>query len=162
MLRLLVRELGHRTVLLPGVFGFEQRDTVIVNPSYYVFPALRRFAQELPDHRWDRIWNDGVTLLHDNCFGRWNLPPDWLSVPAETGPTEPSGKWPARFSFDAVRLPLYLRWGGMAEDPVVAAVCRFWAENGGQSCPAWVDLETGEMAPYSQTAGMISIQHFCR
>jgi endoglucanase len=160
VLRLLVRRVGDRYLLLPGGFGFEQRDAVIVNPSYYVFPALRRFAQELPDPLWNRLWDDGLAVVHGGRFGRWNLPPDWLTIPHTAGAMEPSGKWPARFSFDAVRLPLYLRWGGVVDDPITDAARNFWSANGGASCPAWVDLNTGEMAPYPQSGGMVSIQRY--
>ncbi|WP_220683212.1 glycosyl hydrolase family 8 [Pseudomonas aeruginosa] len=38
------------------------------------------------------------------------LPSDWVSL-YNDGKLEPSKKWPARFSFDAIRIPLYLSWG---------------------------------------------------
>lgn len=41
VLRLLVRQLGEEMVLLPGVNGFEQRDHVVINPSYYAFLDVR-------------------------------------------------------------------------------------------------------------------------
>jgi endo-1,4-beta-D-glucanase Y len=39
------------------------------NPSYYVFPAIRTFAKELPDPVWQRVWNDGLNLLTSARIG---------------------------------------------------------------------------------------------
>ena len=160
VLDLLVRRTEARTVLLPGAYGFEHPDEITVNPSYYVFPALARFAQEVPNPVWRTLWNDGLALLHDARFGRWNLPPDWTALSRASTAVAPSGKWPPRYSFDAVRVPLYMCWGGMRVDGVLDAAKAFWAANGGAGCPAWVNVRTGETAPYKQTGGMLAIQRY--
>ncbi len=160
VLRMLVREANGRYVLMPGHDGFDQGGTLVVNPSYYVFPALRRFAQELPDAAWPKLWADGLALLHDARFGQWKLTPDWVDVARADGATVPATRWPARFSFDAVRLPLYMCWGGLSADPVIDSVKAFWSRNGGSYCPAWIDVRSAETAPYPQTDGMLSIQRY--
>ncbi|MBX9594134.1 MAG: glycosyl hydrolase family 5, partial [Roseomonas sp.] len=78
ILRLLVRQVGEETVLLPGAAGFEQRDHVVLNPSYYAFPAMRALAQAVPDPIWLRLAADGLSMLRRARFGRWGLPPDWV------------------------------------------------------------------------------------
>lgn len=153
---LVVRKVGGRTLLLPGADGFLFRDRVVINPSYYVFPALQELAALMPDGPWPLVMRDGVALLREAAFGRWSLPPDWLDVPTDGGPMAPSADWPPRFSYDAVRVPLYLVWAGMSSQPVVAAVDRFWSEAAGP--PAWVDVGTDGLANYSLTVGEQAIR----
>lgn len=155
----LVRETDQGVVLLPGIANFTDQGSVTVNPSYYVFPALQAMALEMPDPIWERLRNDGLMLLRNARFGRWNLPPDWLLLPNE-GPARPADHWPARFSFDAVRVPLYLCWVGLQHDPVVNAVQRFWTDQEAGFVPAWTDLRSGELAPYGQSAGMAAIRRY--
>jgi endo-1,4-beta-D-glucanase Y len=160
VLRLLVREANGRYVLMPGHDGFDQGNTLIVNPSYYVFPALLRLAQELPDPAWPKLWADGVAMLSEARFGALNLTPDWVDVSRADGSMAPASRWPARFSFDAVRLPLYMCWGGLVDDPVVGSAKAFWSKFGGEYAPAWIDVRTSETASYPQTDGMVSIQRY--
>ena len=111
MLRLLVRRAGTYSLLLPGAQGFERAGHV-VNPSYYVFPAFPLLARAVPDAAWARVAADGLTVLRlagsaagdyrrTGCrsAGRWPL-------------SRPTG-WLPRFSFDAVRVPLWLAWAGL-------------------------------------------------
>ena len=155
----LLRETRHGLVLLPGVSGFTERSRVTVNPSYYVFPAIQRMKLEMPSPEWDRVIADGLALMRDGRFGQHQLPPDWLSVHA-VEPLMPAERWPARFSFDAVRVPLYMCWGGLSQDPIVGSVQSFWSGFGRKVAPAWTDLNTGEAAPYAQAEGMIAIRKY--
>jgi len=52
-------------VLLPGSAGFKSADGTIVNPSYYIYPALNDFARILPSPEWGRLRRDGLRLLAD-------------------------------------------------------------------------------------------------
>ncbi len=147
------------TVLLPGNAGFAFASSVIVNPSYYIFPAIREISAHAPSPLWQQVWNDGLTLLRAARFGQWKLPPDWLSL-------EPNGRislaerWPTRFSFDAVRVPLYMCWGGFAADPVVTSIHKYWASHDSSNIPAWVDLAKSDVAPYRQTLGMAAVRQY--
>ncbi len=155
----LVREVRQGVVLLPGIVGFMDQNSVTVNPSYYIFPALRAMSLEMPDPIWARLRNDGLAMLRGARFGRWNLPPDWLSLPNE-GLPRPAEHWPPRFSFDAVRVPLYMCWEGLQHDRVVDAIEEFWTNQGKGFVPAWTDLSSGELAPYAQSAGMTAIRQY--
>ena len=81
MLSLLLREVDGRLVLLPGERGFEKRDAVVVNPSYYAFGVLPYVEAVAPSPLWQRLRADGLGLIEQGRFGRWALPPDWLLVP---------------------------------------------------------------------------------
>lgn len=147
------------TTLMPGASGFRDRTSLTVNPSYYVFPAIQRLAREMPDPRLERLSRDGMMLLRAARFGRWGLPPDWLTL-LPNGKITPAEKWPTRFSFDAVRVPLYMCWGGFAQDQVVEAVHSFWSRPGQTRVPAWIDLNSEEQASYNITPGVAAIRHF--
>ena len=157
ILRLLVRQVGEETVLLPGASGFEQRDHVVLNPSYYAFPAMRALAQAVPDPIWLRLAADGLSMLRRARFGRWGLPPDWVALPRAGGRPAPAPGWPARFSYDAVRVPLYLAWAGLGREPAVASAVRFWLDPQHARLPAWADLSSDSVSPYAASPGIRAI-----
>lgn len=155
MLRLLVRDIGPRTVLLPGVEGFESTAGVTLNPSYYAFPMLNELAEMAPSPVWARLVADGVALIEAGRFGQWHLPPDWL-LAGRDGSLAPHPHWPPRFSYDAIRVPLYLVWSRLAEASVRQAFVSFWAAGTGNP-PAWVDLVTNARADYRAPPGMLAV-----
>ncbi|MGX9963173.1 glycosyl hydrolase family 8 [Roseomonas sp. F4] len=157
VLRLLIRQVGEETVLLPGASGFEQRDHVVVNPSYYAFPALRALAQAVPDPTWLRLASDGLSLLRRARFGRWSLPADWLALPRAGGRPAPAPGWPARFSYDAVRVPLYLAWAGLGREPAAVGAARFWSDPQHARMPAWTDFGSDSISPYAAPVGIRAV-----
>jgi endoglucanase len=157
VLRLLVRQVGEETVLLPGAAGFEQREHIVLNPSYYAFPAIRALAQAVPDPLWLKLAGDGLSLLRRARFGRWGLPADWVALPRGGGRPHPAPGWPARFSYDAVRVPLYLAWAGLGREPAVASAVRFWEDPQHRRPPAWADLASDSVSPYAASPGIRAI-----
>jgi endoglucanase len=138
----LVREHAGYTVLLPGATGFEHGDDLVLNLSYWIFPALRHFADA--DANATGVWNElvrsGERLLLQARFGRWQLPPDWLALGAD-GAMRPAPRFPARFGYDAVRIPLALSWSGNQRDllqPFAALLGHYHTR---KCLPAWVGLE---------------------
>ena len=154
ILRLLIRSAGPFTVLLPGVRGFERGDHTVVNPSYYAFPAIRALARAAPDPAWLRVSADGVTLMRRGRFGRWGLPPDWLAVRGSDGLLTLPGDWAPRFSYDAVRVPLYMAWMGLANEPGLIGAAEFWNDPRHRQMPAWTDLTTNSVSPYAASPGI--------
>ncbi|WPB87190.1 glycosyl hydrolase family 8 [Sediminicoccus rosea] len=162
ILRCCVIEFQGRTLLLPGIHGFQDSQGVIINLSYYAFPALRALSRLVPDARWAALEQDGLRLMDEAAFGRWRLPPDWLLLPAQGGPPVNAGRWPNRFAWDAVRVPLNLAWQGLDVGPLPASR-EFWDfPNHPRRPPAWVDLGTGEIAPYPGHAGIRAIHALVR
>ncbi|HYZ48494.1 MAG TPA: glycosyl hydrolase family 8 [Sphingomonas sp.] len=154
--RLLVREIGTRAVLLPGYEGFEGSSAVVVNPSYYAIPAIRELADRDPSPVWQTLVDDGQALFAEARFGKWSLVPDWLQLEIPSGKAAPAANWPPRFSFDAVRLPLYLNWGGCKPD----LSFKSFALQFGDKLPAWVDLVSNEVAPYIAPPGVQAVRMF--
>lgn len=159
----LVTEAGGRLLLLPGIDGFRTEPPkgkqgaapdLVVNPSYYVFPALAAFHAAAPDEGWDRVIADGLALLLDARFGRWGLPPDWLAVTGD-GRLAPAPGWPPRFGYDAMRVPLYLAWARAGAEQFTTQLAWFRATYG--ALPAWVDLATGKTADYPASRGLQAV-----
>lgn len=160
ILRLLLRQVSGRTVLLPGAAGFETAEGVVLNPSYYAFPAIRLLARAVPDPAWLRLVADGLKLLRAARFGRWGLPPDWLMLRQADGGLALASGWPPRFSYDAVRVPLYMAWAGLADEPPVRAALAFWGDAGHPHPPAWADLGSNQVSPYAAGEGIVAIGRF--
>jgi len=152
------REVAGKLVLLPALQGFEKRDHIVLNPSYYVFPAFEAFEKLAPGSPWRRIAADGRAILRDARFGRWNLPADWIEFSREASfkPRLAAG-WPTRFSWDAVRVPLYLAWAGQRDEPALRASVSFWTDPANRAFPAWTDLRSNLPAPYPGHAGVRAV-----
>jgi endoglucanase len=151
-----------RLVLLPGAAGFKGKDGVtVVNPSYYVYPALKEFAKIQPSPQWQRLRRDGLALLAEARFGRWGLTPDWIDVDKKGG-LGPAANFPTRFGFDAVRIPLYLIWGGDATPERLASYLDFWNDYGRKPAPAWADVKDNSVAPYAGSTGFQAIAQLAR
>nr|WP_314069730.1 glycosyl hydrolase family 8 [uncultured Roseococcus sp.] len=157
VLRLCVEQVGPRRILLPGVYGFKSQRRVVVNPSYYSFRALQDLARHMPDPTWAQLELDGLELLRDSRFGMWQLPPDWLELPRAGGRPLMADGWPKRFSYDAIRIPLHLCWGGHRQEATLAASADFWFSRRHREIPAWTDLMTNVVAPYPAPHGTRAI-----
>jgi endoglucanase len=152
----LVRRVGNRLVLLPGASGFERADGTVINLSYYAFPFLADLARITPSPQWQRLVNDGVALILEGRFGKWMLPPDWLLLDRANHP-QPAPGWPPRFSFDAIRIPLWLVWSRRLTSELYQAFHGFWLSRAGLDVPAWTDLTSGEIASYPASAGFQAV-----
>ena len=158
----MVTRIAGRFVLLPGGEGFKHEDgSVIVNPSYYVYPALAEFATLDGSPQWARLQRDGLSLLAKAQFGEWDLPPDWLTVNAK-GAVAPAAPMPPRFGYDAIRVPLYLVWAHEATNQRLAAMVKYWGSFADKPVPAWVDVTTGALAPYPAPSGFQAIIDLAR
>ena len=78
------------------------------------------------------------------------------------GAVEPAAKFPARFGFDAIRIPLYLVWAGEATLERLASYLDFWNDYGGKPIPAWADVKDNSVAPYAGSTGFQAIIELAR
>lgn len=151
----LVREVAGYRVLLPGLEGFSAQNYVDLNLSYWFMPALQHFAQLEPGGPWQSLINDGRRLLEAGRFGVDRLPVDWMRL-NDDGTVTPSPRFPPRFGFDAVRIPLYFSWVGFRGDGGLAGIAAFW--QAGTQSPAWIDVTNGERAPFPVSQGVAGVQ----
>jgi endoglucanase len=155
--RHLTRNVGGRWLLLPGARGFEHDRFVVANPSYYVFGALDDLSSALEDDAWGRLADHGERLMRDARFGRWALTPDWVRVARQDGRVSMQPDRGERFSYDAVRVPLYLTWSRRSARGLLAPFVSFWTESAHAYLPAWTTLTDDRLSPYAAGPGIRAI-----
>ncbi|MFS2221579.1 glycosyl hydrolase family 8 [Pantoea sp. B65] len=146
---------GH-TLMLPAAQGFNKNSYVIINPSYFLFPAWRDFARRSHLQIWNQLINDGFSLLSEMSFGSSALPLDWVALNAD-GSMAPAIAWPPRFSYDAIRIPLYIWWYD-AQSLRLAPFQRFWTNYSRLQTPAWINVSSNEAAPYHMAGGVLAVR----
>lgn len=155
--RLAVRQTPSGLVLLPGVDGFLKADGLVLNPSYYVFPALRELAKIFPGSGWDQLDAAGRSLIREARFGKWRLNPDWL---LDGEAITLGAPFPPDFGYNAVRIPLHVAWGDPTSD-LLAPYGDFWKDFPDLAAiPATVNLETDAFGPDPSLPGVQSIARF--
>ena len=144
-------ETGLGLALRPGTTGFDKGDRPdgpVVNLSYWVFPALSRFAEIAPDRPFTAVIATGLKLAAAAQFGPQRLPSDWISL-AATPPTPAKG-FPPTFGYDAIRIPLYLAWAGHRTPDVFGPYAT--AFKSPDQPPQRVDVTTGKvLEPFSDS-----------
>ena len=144
-------------LLLPAMTGFSAEDRAdgpIVNLSYWVFPAFPRLATIAPEFDWARLNGTGIDLVQRARFGEAKLPTEWISMRG-SAPRAADG-FPAVFSYNAVRVPLYLAMAGISDRRYYASFARLWAEPDPSGLPI-VDTGTGETVGRMQEPGYAAI-----
>jgi endo-1,4-beta-D-glucanase Y len=131
-----------------------------LNPSYYVWPAFDTLAQLAPSDVWASLRADGLATLTAGVFGKWSLPPDWLAVSRPGLDLQPAAAWPPRFSFDAIRVPLWLSWANVMPETLGTAFTQYFQSAAFPYRPAWVNLQDGSFAKYAAPSGMAAITNF--
>ena len=95
-------------LVLPGYYGFQEGKTLILNPSYFLFSAYKRFAEADRKDFWLRVHKDSTAFLKRCLFGRFKLPADWVAYDGEN--VSIFMEKDPLFGYDAIRVLLYLRW----------------------------------------------------
>ncbi len=164
LLSKLLRDTDAGPVLLPGSDGFETAQGLAVNLSYAILPAYRVLDGLVPNPAWHNLTLATHTLLAAARFGKFSLPPDWLFVPkgwkasAKTPALSPWTEKPARFGFDAVRVPLYLAWSG-ADGRELWPFLSFWGYFDPLPFhPPWTNLLENAVPLENLPPGFISIR----
>ena len=163
--RRLAVEVGRKVVLfkqkpgalvLPAVAGFaadERRDGPVINLSYYVFPAFARLPIVAPEYDWSGISQGGLDILRHARFGTMQLPTEWISV--REGKLKPAAGFAPRFSYNAIRIPLYMAWAGIGDrihyEPFFA-----WGQTSGTAVSI-VDVKRGKSVQKFQDHGYSSV-----
>lgn len=153
--KLLVKDYGGYTVVVPGLTGFSAQGSIDINLSYWIIPAFIDFALQEPEKKWAALVRDGQRLLAASRFGELNLPVDWIRL-TEQGELSPSPEWPSRFSYDAVRIPMYFIWGASLTAELELPFRAYW-KNPDVMSP-WVDVLTKETAPYLAPTGIVAVR----
>lgn len=153
----LIVNAGSRLVLLPGLNGFVSKAALTVNLSYYNFVAFRELGAVDPSPLWEVLSLDGMALIQAARFGRWLLPPDWLSVPKSSAAPNIATGWPPLCSYDAIRVPLNLVWAQAPLPDVAVSFTNFWTTAAAYQ-PAWANLRTNAVSGYAASGGMVAVK----
>jgi endoglucanase len=134
-------------LILPGIQGFHHEDgTIVLNPSYWVFPAIDAFGKFDDPIFWAEVAKSGERLIALSSSS--GLTPDWVSFPG----MGPAPKLSSKSSYDALRVPLWMSWSGRSS-PTFAGWRQLWRERKA----AWIDYSTGEVADYAPGPEQLSV-----
>lgn len=139
-----IYDIDQQSILLPARHGFKHDYKIIINPSYWVFPAFNDFRKI--DKKWEKVNQSAFKILNSSQFGDYKLPSDWIDY--RNNQWIPSSTFPARFSYASYRIPLYLIWGGYHNS--VNDHYLDWIINYNK---AWVNIKTNQMANYKAPNG---------
>ncbi|PYE23532.1 endoglucanase [Rhizobium sp. PP-CC-3A-592] len=126
-----VTDATYGTLLLPAAQGFggsAEQPGIVVNLSYWVFPAIEELGLIDPSFPAADLVASGKALLERGRFGSSHLPADWLSLTGDH--PQPAPAFAATFGYEAVRVPLYTAWFGGAPLSLLTGVQQRWNENG--------------------------------
>ena len=140
-------------LLLPGANGFateDRADGPILNLSYYVFPAFLRLPLVAPEFDWGSLVATGLRLIEAARFGPAKLPSDWVTL--KSGSPEPAAGFPAQFSYNAIRIPLYMAWAGFAQPRRHSDFLQAWGKRTARGFPL-VDLAKGQPSAWVEENG---------
>ena len=151
----LLRQDKRGPVLLPGAEGFEKEEGITINLSYWLYPAFKEFNQAAPDSVWEQLSQTGINLLLEGHFGRWGLPADWIRLGDKL---EPATGYPTRFSYDALRIPLYLLWARRETNELTKPFRDFWGNFiGARFMPAWTNLNDDSIDSWDASTGIHTV-----
>jgi endoglucanase len=153
--RKMIRPSRFGPILLPGEHGFEKPEGIVVNLSYWVFPAFRSLAKIDPSSDWPRLEQSGLKLVEAARFSALQLPPDWLLL-AKNSLGVANGFEPV-YGYNAVRIPLYLLWGGIKASKYYTGFREIGGSLTNGSPPSKVYLPSGKPDSRPALPGMDAI-----
>jgi endoglucanase len=151
-----VADFAGRTLLMPGAEGFSaanRDDGPVINPSYWVYEALPVMAALAPSDQWQKLADDGLSLLKAMQFGPRKLPSEWVSLKRQPQPAE---GFDIEFGYNAIRIPLYLARGGVTDRALLTRLKEGMTANG---VPATIDLTTGQPKTELSDPGYEIVNH---
>lgn len=156
LLKYTVIDFAGKKVMLPGAEGFNLNSYVNLNPSYFIFPAWRDFAAHSHLVVWQQLIKDEQSLLSQMNLGEARLPTDWVSLYAD-GRMVPAAQWPAKMSYDAIRIPLYIAWD-TPDSPLLASWRAWFNRYDRLHTPAWVNVNNSQTATYNMQGGLLAVR----
>lgn len=143
-----------RIFLLPGYYGFTKKEAAVINPSYFVFPAYKLFAEVDDKSFWKKVYGDAKFFLSLAVFSSHRLPSDWVSL--TNSDFSISKERSVNFGYEAIRVPLYL---SMEETPKfpegIKGLPSIYKKNG--YVPLWVRLTDDGVSSQQAPAGFYAV-----
>ena len=149
-----VKKIGSKIYLLPGEYGFDEKEYIVVNPSYYIYPAIKKINAKFENPIWESLNLSGIRA--SSGWGTFKLPADWLTVSKLNEDLLPWKERPFRFGFEAIRVGLFLKQNNNSASLV--SPITVWLQK--ESNPGWVDLNTTQKAEYPLPPGFRSVGQY--
>lgn len=140
-------------LLLPAAFGFETAEGHVINPSYTMPLAMRELAQAFGLSPLAEAARGGESLMAR--LAEDGLVPDWIEM-TPAGP-RPDPRFSVDAGYEAIRVPLFLVWSGLAAHPAVARFLAAWAPHGGAMMPTVLSRASGEALEFSAHPGYAAL-----
>lgn len=123
----LITRVGGYTVLLPGNWAepSQNKRAATVNLSYIIPLTLTVMQGLAPQYDWEGVYADSVRMVEDMA----HPPSDWSEV-GGNGEAVPAKEWEPKFSYDAVRIPLYFLQGAIPHPEVSGTMLSVWGPEG--------------------------------
>jgi len=142
------------TLLLASYYGDAFEDGIILNPSYFIFTAYRKFAEYDDRAFWDNVYDGSMYVLEKSAFGSYGMPPEWVKLSGSD--VGLFSKKSALFSYNAVRTLLNLALIEPKKLPKgVEKILKVYDKL--NYIPAWIDLERNAMSLDSASAGFYAV-----
>jgi endoglucanase len=126
----------------------------VINLSYWVFPAFARLPLVAPDVDWAELSRNGLALIKLSQFGPARLPAEWVSLHGQE--PKPADGFVKSFSYNAIRIPLYVAWAGLGQRDLYSPFLAVWQtlRNGGLPV---IDTVTGQPVEWFADKGYTAI-----
>ena len=148
-------DLGDRTYLLPGYYGFTKADGIRINPSYLIFSAYKAFSEVDDKSFWEKVYKDSRNLIEISYFGKLKLPPDWINL-NNKGDVSLDKENGSLFGYEAIRTILYLSWENNPKYPDgLKEIFKIYDKLG--YIPLFVDLSRNTISLEDAPAGFYAV-----
>ncbi len=142
-------------LILPGYYGFANKDTVVLNPSYIILSAFQDFCKLDQSKFWNQVTASSITILKKMGFGAWSLPSDWIVWNPNNDQVQPYPKGP-NFGYDAWRVFLYASWSKKhLFQNAFERLWNFFNRNG--YLPEYVNLQKDTVSLKEGSAGVYAV-----
>ncbi|TQV65229.1 MAG: endoglucanase [Halothiobacillaceae bacterium] len=152
----LIRPTPFGPVIIPGQQGFQSEKKLLINPSYWVFPAFKLLKRIDPDPIWEDLLDSGLALISKSRFGPHQLPPDWVVLYSDQRLGLPEAPNQRRMGYEAIRLPLYLCWADLPDPIMMEGFRKIWPSD---QAPDWFDLANGDRSALPLSLSQRAIRH---
>ena len=144
-----------KTYILPGYYGYTPAKGMVLNTSYFIFPAYRAFARSHDRDFWETVYRDAERLLQRATFGSYHLPADWVLLDRGEAAAVYSEK-SVFYGDDAIRVYLYSSLEGKTRAAEgVKKILHFYGKNG--YIPRQVDLVRDTVSKKKAPAGYLAV-----
>jgi endoglucanase len=148
---------GDHVLLLPAEKGFETKEKVIVNLSYYLFFIFEKFTEYDKDRVWKQLQREGSLLIQKARFTPLALNADWVSIQKKDFSISLAKN--KSFGYDALRIPLNIIKSSLPDKNKLLAPYKHYidAMKAAGTIFGTVNLQDGVISIYNYSYAQVAI-----